>query len=213
MGDTTNRAHAPGVLLHGAGWYDFALWLITFGRERALRERMLDLAGIAEGDSVLDVGCGTGTLTILARQRAGVSGSACGIDASPEMIARAQRKARKSRLALTFQIAAAQSLPFPDERFDVVLATIMLHHLGRPARAQCVQEIRRVLKPNGRALIVDFESSAKRHGILSRLHRRHGHVAALDVDALLHDAGLTVMARGAVGFRDLHYATAVRATA
>lgn len=47
-------------------------------------------------------------------------------------------------------------LPFPDARFDVVLSTLMLHHLARKAREQCAREIRRVLRPNGRVLVVDF---------------------------------------------------------
>jgi ubiquinone/menaquinone biosynthesis C-methylase UbiE len=205
----TERAHrhsAPGVVLHGAAAYDFFLWLITFGGERKLRARWLDLSRIAAGESVLDVGCGTGTLALLAKERG--AARVAGVDASPEMIARAQKKARKHKADVAFEVAPAQSLPFPDRHFDLVLSTIMLHHLGRPARAQCLGEIRRVLKPGGRVLVVDFETSGEKRGFLSHLHRRHGHVAASDVGALLGDAGFKVIDSGAVGFRDLHYSLA-----
>src|SRR5687767_4080403 len=92
---TANLQHkrAPGHVLHGATGYDLLIWVLTLGRERALREKMLRLARLAEGESVLDVGCGTGTLAIHAKQRVGQA-TVCGIDASPEMIERAQRKAR-----------------------------------------------------------------------------------------------------------------------
>jgi ubiquinone/menaquinone biosynthesis C-methylase UbiE len=206
--ESAPRQRAPGVLLHRAAFYDALLWMMTFGREGRLREKMLRLARIAEGEAVLDVGCGTGTLAILAKRRAGAGGDVCGVDASPEMIERARQKARKAGSEVAFEIAPAQSLPFADHRFDLALATMMLHHLGRPARAQCLRELARVLKPGGRVLVIDFESSGEKRGFLAHLHRRHGHVAALDVDALLADAGFTVIDRGPVGFRDLHFSLA-----
>ena len=200
-----------GNVLHDAAGYDFLLWLFTFGRERSLREKMLQLARINDGESVLDVGCGTGTLAILARERVGPAGSVSGLDASPEMIARARRKAQKRGVDVTFETAPAQELPFAEARFDLALATVMLHHLGRPARAQCLHEIKRVLKPSGRLLVVDFETSSERHGVLARLHRRHGHVAEDAVHVLLGETGFDIVESGAVGFRDLHFSLAVPA--
>jgi ubiquinone/menaquinone biosynthesis C-methylase UbiE len=194
-----------GRLLHAAGGYDVLLALITFGRERKLREKMLAAAHLQLGESVLDVGCGTGTLALLAKEQVG-AGEVRGVDASPEMVARAQRKAGKS--GVEFSIAAAQQLPFPDGRFDVVLSTLMLHHLARPARHECLREVKRVLKPSGRVLIVDFETSAKPRGVVGLLHRRHGHVAADDVATLLQDEGFRRVADGRVGFLDLHFSVA-----
>src|SRR5215212_8364213 len=114
------RAHAP--------YYDLLAWLLALGRERALRERLVDLAGIAPGDTVLDVGCGTGTLAIAAKRRVGTTGTVRGIDASPEMIELARRKAAKAGADITFQAAVVEALPFPDGHFDAVLSTLMLHH-------------------------------------------------------------------------------------
>src|SRR5262245_44549049 len=83
----------PGSVLHWAARYDLMVWLFMLGRERAFREKALRLVRLAPGDSVLDVGCGTGTLAIAAKSHVGPTGTVCGIDASPEMIARADKKA------------------------------------------------------------------------------------------------------------------------
>ncbi|MFL5574397.1 MAG: class I SAM-dependent methyltransferase [Gemmatimonadaceae bacterium] len=198
-----------GLVLHSTTrYYDILAGLLTLGRERAFRERLVGLARIEPGEAVLDVGCGTGTLAIAAKRRVGSGGVVQGIDASPEMIARARRKAAKAGVDVIFETGVAESLPFPDARFDVVLSTLMLHHLPRPARQQCVREVRRVLRPGGRLLAVDFATPAReRRGLLDRIHR-HGHVALPDILALLDEAGLRVVESGAVGVRDLQFALA-----
>src|SRR5262245_27311306 len=85
-----------GRVLHWAGRYDLLVWLLTDGRDRAFREKLISLAGIQPGQSVLDVGCGTGSLAIAARRQVGAAGRVAGIDASPEMIARATSKNTKA---------------------------------------------------------------------------------------------------------------------
>jgi ubiquinone/menaquinone biosynthesis C-methylase UbiE len=210
MTTTTMRDRSGGLVMHAAArHYDRLAWLLTLGRERALRERMADLAGLAPGESVLDVGCGTGALALVARQRVGPSGAVHGVDASPEMIAQAIRKAATARLRASFQVARAQALPFPTARFDVVLCTLMLHHLPRAVRDECAREIRRVLRPGGRVLAVDFEPppAPRRGGLLSRLHR-HGHVPLHEIVELLGRAELRVEERGSVGLLDLRFAVA-----
>ena len=201
-------SNTPGLILHRPAHYDLLVWLLTLGRERNFRDRVIDLAHLAPGESVLDVGCGTGTLAIAAKRRAGPAGAVCGIDASPEMVARATAKAGKAGVDVTFGQAAAQALPFPDGHFDLVLSSMMLHHLPRGGRQQCAREMRRVLKPGGRVLAVDFATSRPgKRGILRHFHR-HGHVALADIVALLGEAGLAVIDQGAVGFKDLQFALA-----
>lgn len=191
-----------------AHFYDILVWLLTLGRERPFRERLLELARLEAGESVLDVGCGTGTLAIAARRRVGPSGIVQGIDASPEMIARAIRKAAKAGVDVTFQTAIIEKLPFPDRRFDVVFSTMMLHHLPRPTREQGAREMRRVLKPGGRVLAVEFGMPTRQHkGIISHLHRR-GHLSPDSVKDLLSGSKLTVIESGPVGLRDLHFTLA-----
>jgi ubiquinone/menaquinone biosynthesis C-methylase UbiE len=198
-----------GSVLHAAAGYDWLLWLVTFGRERIFRERVLRLARLEPGESVLDVGCGTGTLAIAAKRHAGPTGPVYGIDASPEMIARASRKARKAGLEVFFKNALAQALPFPDAHFDAVLTTIMLHHLPRTARQECALEMRRVLKPRGRVLAVDFARAAReQRSVIGHFHR-HGHVDLGDIITLLSEAGLKSVESGAVGINDLQFVLAV----
>jgi len=165
---------------------------------------VLDLA--RPGESVLDVGCGTGTLGIAAKQRVGPTGSVQGIDASPEMIARANAKGRKAGLDIVFRNESIEALSFRDAQFDVILSTLMLHHLPRQLREQGVREMRRVLKPDGRLLVVDFGGLEQQKGLLAHFHQRHGHVKPTEIITLLSAAGLTVMESGAVGIKDMHFA-------
>jgi ubiquinone/menaquinone biosynthesis C-methylase UbiE len=184
--------------------------LLTLGRERSMRERMLDLARVAPGESVLDVGCGTGTLALAAKRRVGDSGSVDGIDASVEMIERARKKAKRAKSGAVFRTALAESLPFETSRFDVVLSTVMLHHLPRDVRARAMQEMRRVLKPGGRVLIVDFgKRTAEHRGLMAHFHQ-HGRVSMADLAALVEGAALDVTESGSVGIGTLIYVLATR---
>jgi ubiquinone/menaquinone biosynthesis C-methylase UbiE len=202
-------AGAKSLVMHSAArHYDLLAWLLTLGRERALRERLVELARLAPGEIVLDVGCGTGSLAVVAKGRVGPAGRVTGIDASPEMIAQARTKAARAGLDIRFDIARAEALPLPDGSVDVVLSTLMLHHLPAKVRERFAGEIRRVLKPTGRVLAVDFEPPAKkRGGLISQVHR-HGHVPLREITALLERAGLRVQESGAVGASDLKFTVA-----
>jgi ubiquinone/menaquinone biosynthesis C-methylase UbiE len=213
MTDGNPAPRPTGLILHSAARYDLMVWLLTLGRERAFREKILRLARLEPGESVLDVGCGTGTLAIAAKRLVGPSGAVCGIDASPEMIARANKKARKAGVEVAFRNGAAQTLPFPDAQFDAVLSTVMLHHLPRKARQECACEMRRVLKPGGRVLAVDFGGSEReKRGFLTHFHR-HGHVNLQDIMAILNEAGLLIVESGEVGISNLQFALATTPSA
>lgn len=207
----TAPATKGAVMRSTARYYDLLAWLLSWGHERAWRERMVALARLRPGESVLDVGCGTGTLAITAKRRVGDAGRVTGIDASPEMLERAARKARRAGAEVALQLAPVESLPFPDGSFDVVLSTLMMHHLPRATREQAAREIRRVLKPGGRVLVVDFGTLATgKRGLLAHFHR-HGGLPADEIVALLEGAELDVIDRGEVGIRDLQFALATRA--
>ncbi len=105
-----------GRVLHGAGLYDLLAFLLTRGRERQLRERMMQLARLDAGDTVLDVGCGTGTLAIAAKVRVGTAGAVFGIDASPAMVARATSKSGRAGIDVTFSNAVVPTGPPPMRR-------------------------------------------------------------------------------------------------
>ena len=205
-------AETTGRVLHRAAGYDFLVWLVTRGRDRQMREALLTLARVAPGESVLDVGCGTGTLAMVAKERVGSAGAVYGTDASPEMIARARKKATKAAADVQFKIAPAEALPFPDAQFDVVLSTLMLHHLPRKARQQSASEMGRVLRPGGRLLAVDFGApSHHARSVIGHFHR-HGHITLDDILGLLTAGGFDVIENGPVGMHDLQFALAVRPT-
>jgi ubiquinone/menaquinone biosynthesis C-methylase UbiE len=142
-----------GVVVHWATPYDLLF-------DRFLRPSQPSigiLAQVKPGNRVLDVGCGTGGLAIAAQKWAGPDGQAVGIDPSPEMIQRACRNAERARSAAKFETGVAERLPFPDGSFDVVLNRLMLHHLPGDLKPRALAEMRRVLKPGGVCLVVDFE--------------------------------------------------------
>lgn len=180
------------------------LWLLTFGRERRFRRKMLGFAELQPGQSVLDVGCGTGALAIAAKEVVGPSGSVAGVDASPQMIERARMKATKAGVAIDFREASADALPFADATLDAVLSTVMLHHLPRAVRGNALGEMCRVLKPGGRTLIIDFAGSRNGKGPLLHFHR-HGHVEPKVLEDLVTNAGMRVVESGPVGKWSLQY--------
>lgn len=124
------------------------------GGEHQVRRDMVEQAGLSPGERVLDVGCGTGTLAVLMAQKVGTSGEIVGIDLSPRMIERARRKALLPQLK--FYQQSIEAINFPDGYFDAVTATYVLHEMPRAARCNTLREIRRVLKPGGRLLVVDI---------------------------------------------------------
>ena len=217
MTSTTPHAHSvcpmPSPLR-----YDLKLWLASRGRVRAFRERQLDLANLTAGESVLDIGCGTGTLAIAAARRVGTTGAVIGVDPSPDLLARARKKARRARVDATFEQAGGEKLPFPDASFDLVLSTLVFHHLPHDVLRSSAEEIRRVLKPGGRLLAVDIggpQDDDKR-----TMHAPQGHHVHFDLDAIgerLPDVGLDVVETGPIesGMRRLErlrYVLASRGT-
>ena len=202
---------ASGIVLHGAAGYDLLTRILTFGREGRFRELMLRVAALQPGEAVLDVACGTGTLAIAAKRQVGAEGSVTGIDASPEMIERARVKAERAGLNVTFVNGTAQRFPFGDGQFDIVMGTLMLHHLPKPVRLAFAREARRVLKPGGRLLLIDF-GKPPRQSRLPRLHR-HGHADMHIIGALLAESGFEISDTGTVGTKNLNYIRAKAGTA
>ncbi len=155
-----------GSVIHWARFYDPLVNVLTLGRASAMREEAADLAAIQPGESVLEVGCGTGELTRRARARAGSTALVCGIDPAVEMIGVARDKSDRAKLGIDYRVAAIEALPFADATFDVVLSSLMMHHLPDDLKPVGLAEVRRVLKPGGRLLIVDMKRPS---GLLSRL--------------------------------------------
>jgi ubiquinone/menaquinone biosynthesis C-methylase UbiE len=127
----------------------------TMSRERAFKRLVLDHAAIAAGDTVLDLGCGTGTLALMAHADQ-PSATYTGLDADPAILERARAKANAAGTAIAFDQALADDLPYDADSFDVVLTTLFFHHLDDTTKRAAAAEIVRVLKPGGRLVVADF---------------------------------------------------------
>src|SRR6266516_3289931 len=145
MGDVS-PPQTKGRIITWAWLYDYVVGFLLFGREQTMRCMTIDLAKLRAGESVLDVGCGTGALTRLARERVGEFGMVYGIDAAPQMITVARRKAAKRNLAIDFQVGLIEQLAFSDNSFDVVLSSLMMHHLPDELKRQGLTAIALGLK-------------------------------------------------------------------
>ena len=196
MSEQTTSGKAPetrGSVIHWARMYDVLTNLVGLGSVSEIRALALNRAGLVPGDTVLDVGCGTGTLALLAKQRLGADGEVRGIDASEQMIERARKKARNENVDVTFETAVIEELPFPDGTFDAVLSTFMLHHLPDDVKAAGLREVARVLKPGGRLLAVDL--TGKGSFIWRALTAMIGHRLPKDypeqLRSLVGDSGLS----------------------
>jgi ubiquinone/menaquinone biosynthesis C-methylase UbiE len=189
---TADAPKTAGRVIHWARWYDLFGRVISFGQDKAIREKLIELAAPAPGEKVLDVGCGTGTLAIAIKPRVG-AGEVHGIDASPEMIQVAKEKSAKDGSDIDFRGALIEAIPFPDASFDLVTSSLMLHHLPDNLKAKGFLQIRRVLKPGGRFMAVDF--AAHSHSPLGHLLSIFGHSRGENmVDKLtpmLKDAGFS----------------------
>ena len=138
----------------------------------------------------------------------GQTGTVIGIDASPEMLARARKKAKNAGMQIEFRNEAAEALSFANGQFDAVLSTVMLHHLPEEARKQCVREIRRVLKPGGRLLAVDFGGAPQgRRSLIGHFHR-HATFDLRQAVSVFEDADLKPIESGEVGLSDLQFVVA-----
>lgn len=144
--------------------YDPFTWLTGVAR---LHRRLLAQVDLHPGARVLEIGCGTGNLLLLAHRLApGVVTT--GIDPDRAALAQARRKARRRGIDVRLDHGFADALPYPDASVDVVLSSLMLHHLPSAEKAPALREARRVLRPGGRLLVLDIGGDQHGHGLLGR---------------------------------------------
>lgn len=121
------------------------------------RRRVRQALALAPGERVIDIGCGPGFLTAEVADDVGPSGWSCGLDLSASMLAlaRARSAGQPGAAWVDFREGDAAALPFPDAAFDAAVATQVYEYVGDVARA--LAELHRVLRPGGRAVIVDTD--------------------------------------------------------
>jgi ubiquinone/menaquinone biosynthesis C-methylase UbiE len=150
----SDRGYIPALRFRAlTPLYDRAIRWTT--RERSFKERLLDAARPAPGERVLDLGCGTGTLAIMIKE-AEPRAEVFGVDADPDILARAREKAERAGYEIAFDEGLAQRLPYEDESLDVVVSSLFFHHLETAAKERTAAEIARVLRPNGRLHVADW---------------------------------------------------------
>jgi demethylmenaquinone methyltransferase/2-methoxy-6-polyprenyl-1,4-benzoquinol methylase/phosphoethanolamine N-methyltransferase len=196
-----------GKTIRWARLYDLGTSVLSLGRLSALHRTIVELAGITPGERILDVGCGPGRLAIVAGAAAGPAGETCGIDPAPEMVELARRKAARAGVRVRFEVGVIEALPYPADHFDVVLSSLMLHHLPDAVKRRGLAEIRRVLEPGGRVLAVDFGATPG-EGIghlLCVLGLRKGWDHAERLRDMLRDAGFEAVETGPTGHRGLAF--------
>ncbi len=133
------------------------------------RRGLLDQAQIRPGHRILDIGCGTGSLSIQVK-RLHPGTDVVGLDPDPKALARASRKAARATVSIQFDQGFGDELPYPDGSFDRVLSSLMFHHVRTDEKGKTLRAVRRVLKPGGEFHMLDFEGPENgAHGILSRL--------------------------------------------
>lgn len=148
------QPYIPALKYHSlTRFYDAVVRLTT--REDMFKTKLVELAALQAGEYVLDVGCGTGTLTqLLVKSEPNIRIK--GLDADPVQIKLARRKLAAINSQIDFQQGYAQQLPHDSQTFDIVVSSLFFHHLTTQQKRETLNEILRTLKPGGRLHIADW---------------------------------------------------------
>lgn len=151
---TPKTRYIPALSFRRLTWlYDP---LLKWGMiEETFKRALIEQANIKAGMKVLDLGCGTGTLTIMLKQMK-PDARVTGLDGDNEVLEIARSKAEQSGVDLQLDHGMAYSLPYSDGTFDKVVSSLVIHHLTSADKRRAFQEVLRVLRPGGSLHIVDF---------------------------------------------------------
>lgn len=131
-------------------------------REDTFKRKLVQQANIQSEMKILDLGCGTGTLTLMLK-RTHPQAQIIGLDGDPQVLGIARDKTRGADIQWNEGLASA--LPYPDSAFDRVLTSLVIHHLVTDDKRRAFKEIYRVLKPHGELHVLDFGAP---HSLLTR---------------------------------------------
>lgn len=155
QGDPIDQtAYIPALRFHAlTGLFDPLMRFVM--RDEQLRRLTLSLLRPEPAERVLDIGCGTGSLAVRLKQehpRATVVGT----DIDPVALAIAEKKSRAAQVSVTWLRGPADDPAFPDQSFDFVTSSLLLHHLLPSGKRAALAAALRLLKPGGRLVLVDF---------------------------------------------------------
>jgi ubiquinone/menaquinone biosynthesis C-methylase UbiE len=133
--------------------YDLVMQLTM--RESTFKRRLVEQMRIEKSHRVLDLGCGTATLTILIK-KAYMEVEIIGLDIDPKILEIARSKVQKAGVDIKLDQGSAFELPYPDNSFDRAVSSLVIHHLTHENKVRTFREIFRILKPGGEMHIADF---------------------------------------------------------
>jgi ubiquinone/menaquinone biosynthesis C-methylase UbiE len=190
--DPYHPSFVPGASFDlGLPFYEpWVAWLL---RDDVMRRALLDESGIGSGHHVLEIGCGTGELTVMLAMRAPYA-HVYALDPNPRKLARAIGKSWECGHPYKVFRGVAQRLPFPARSMDRVYASFALCCMTRAQKLAALREVRRVLHVEGSLHVVDFARPETRweHFLartLLRGERLRPHLAG-ELPALIEQAGL-----------------------
>jgi ubiquinone/menaquinone biosynthesis C-methylase UbiE len=136
-------------------------------REETFKRRLIEQTIIQPRMNVLDLGCGTGTLTVMLKQAAPLA-NVTGLDGDPQVLDIARTKSRETNIQ--WDEGLATCLPYPDSVFDRVVTSLVIHHLVTDDKRLAFKEVYRVLKPRSELHVLDFGAP---HSSLTRFMTKY----------------------------------------
>lgn len=185
--------------------YDAAM--ATLFQEQRFRRRLVDSVHAAAGDVIVDVGCGTATVSLMIQQESPEAVIAA-LDIDPIVVAAAQRKSANSCIPIRLTLGSAACLPYADHSADHVVSSLMFHHLPHAQKGEMLREILRILRPGGHLHLLDLGPPAS-EAWRTLLERTLSHFEHVDdnlhgrIPALLEAAGFEEVSTMDVAFGGL----------
>lgn len=140
----------------------FDVFVRATTREHTFKRRLLEQARLEGELDVLDLGAGTGTLAIWAKQREPRL-RVRGLDGDPKILGQAHRKAARAGVDIAFDEGLSYSLQYEDASFDRVLSSLFFHHLVLADKQRTIAEVARVLRPGGQVHVADWGQPRSLH--------------------------------------------------
>jgi demethylmenaquinone methyltransferase/2-methoxy-6-polyprenyl-1,4-benzoquinol methylase len=154
VAESEKAGKVRGVFSSVAGSYDVMNDLMSFGLHRLWKAFTVQIAGVRKGDRVLDVAGGTADLSLAFARKVGPTGQVWLTDINHAMLSVGRDRVVDKGFLLPVAQCDAEKLPFPDDYFDCVTVAFGLRNMTH--KDQAIAEMRRVLKPGGRLLVLEF---------------------------------------------------------